>query len=109
RLSFIVEEEIAGTFVQVAQLDGTVQGAVCEVQFAAPAIAGATPQGELIRCEFESLGETAWLTAQAGGLEGAALHFVLECETESGWTRVGESTATVRSGKARAAIPTVLL
>ncbi|MCA1826530.1 MAG: hypothetical protein ABR567_04420 [Myxococcales bacterium] len=64
--------------------------------------------GKIHTCQFqdgmELDGDTAWLAAQCGGLEGQQVQFVLESEEGGEWRPVASGVSTVKAGHARSGI-----
>ena len=119
-LVFLIEREAPdGSWRYQAHVEGAIKGGRCEVEWQVPAAAksmsadGGAAAGSLLECRFEDgadllAGQTAWLVAKGGGLEGRLVDIVLEREQgENEWVPVGKAVSTVKVGEARAGIPLV--
>ena len=117
---FLIEREAPdGNWRYHAHVEGAIEGGRCEVEWQVPAAAkgksegGAAGAGSLLECRFEdgtdlTAGQTAWLVAKGGGLDGRLVDIVLELEQgENEWVSVGNAISTVKVGEAHAGIPLV--
>ena len=116
---FVEREEPDGSWRYYAHMEGTLEAGLCKVAWQVPgsderkskSAEGRAAAVSLLECRFEdgaelTEGQTAWLVAKLGGLDGSLVEIILEREqAENQWVPAGQAVSTVKVGEARAGIP----